>query len=321
MQQPHTGQSVPHSAMARQIATEPHPALVNSIIVSPLAHRAPTAARDTIGSPRREASFALATMVTPHTLGVNHDRLMAQLRASLHNPASVVSRQAMRDGYGSRLALLSQSSSDSTPPSPNTHSSTNWSPRRSASHASARTLRPIDSFLPPQPLRTSSSLGLAHVDSGDLSLSDHDDETAVARNKKKPVEVCVPRLLWRLWYVVLLFHCGQLRGRTLCLLPPDHWLRRHLEAIIYHPQFDNGILVLIVLASILLAVDTPLLDPDSGLATGLMYADLVITALFLFEAAAKIMVLGFIANKVACCVTCVRESQWCNSLVQPRDRT
>lgn len=46
----------------------------------------------------------------------------------------------------------------------------------------------------------------------------------------------------------------------------------------------------------MLAMDSPLLDPDSTLQRGLVIADMVITALFVFECIAKIIVMGFVAN-------------------------
>ena len=81
------------------------------------------------------------------------------------------------------------------------------------------------------------------------------------------------------------------------MLPPDHWLRRYLAQVVTHRHFDTGILILICLSSLILAMDSPLLDPDSTLKAGLVWADVVITALFALECMAKITVMGFVANK------------------------
>ena len=94
-------------------------------------------------------------------------------------------------------------------------------------------------------------------------------------------------------------HVPQRRGRTLCLLPPNHCLRRGCSKVVYHPWFDNFILALIVVSGLILALDSPLLDPDSNAATILYVADIVVTLLFAVESVMKIIVMGFVANKGA----------------------
>lgn len=66
-----------------------------------------------------------------------------------------------------------------------------------------------------------------------------------------------------------------------------------------HPWFDNTILVLIVLSSVALAIDSPLLDPESSLAIVLLYADWVMTILFTIEFLLKCIAMGFLFNRGA----------------------
>lgn len=57
------------------------------------------------------------------------------------------------------------------------------------------------------------------------------------------------------------------------------------------------ILLLIVISSILLALDNPLNDPNSDLVWFLFYADYVLTTIFAIEAIFKIITFGFLFNK------------------------
>jgi hypothetical protein len=56
------------------------------------------------------------------------------------------------------------------------------------------------------------------------------------------------------------------------------------------------ILGLIVVSSVLLALDNPLNDPESDLVTFLTYSDYVLTAFFALEALLKIISSGFLFN-------------------------
>ena len=58
-----------------------------------------------------------------------------------------------------------------------------------------------------------------------------------------------------------------LNGKSLCVFGPTNWLRLKCLELLQHPAFDNTVLALIIVSSILLAVDTPLLNPDSGFST------------------------------------------------------
>ena len=53
-----------------------------------------------------------------------------------------------------------------------------------------------------------------------------------------------------------------LEGRALCIFGPHSGLRAALAAAIWHPRFEQAVIVLICLSSITLALDSPRLDPE-----------------------------------------------------------
>ncbi|KAA0172539.1 hypothetical protein FNF27_06012 [Cafeteria roenbergensis] len=65
------------------------------------------------------------------------------------------------------------------------------------------------------------------------------------------------------------------------------------------PRFENVILVLIVLSSVVLAVDSPLLDPASGLAVALGILDLALTVVFGLEMLSKQLARGLLLHRGA----------------------
>ena len=67
--------------------------------------------------------------------------------------------------------------------------------------------------------------------------------------------------------------------------PPNKW-------------FDNVILFLIFTSSVMLAVDSPLVDPNSSEASIYFYIDTVHTVLFTIEMMIKIIGLGFFSNNL-----------------------
>ena len=87
-----------------------------------------------------------------------------------------------------------------------------------------------------------------------------------------------------------------LRGKSLYLFSVNNPLRVFLHKIRYWAYFDNVILVLIIISSILLALDNPLNDPDGEMSKTLRQLDIVMTALFTIECVIKIIVSGFINN-------------------------
>jgi hypothetical protein len=63
-----------------------------------------------------------------------------------------------------------------------------------------------------------------------------------------------------------------------------------------HKYFDPFIMTLIFTSTILMAVDSPLNDPNSTLSHALNIVDIVITSFFVLESVSKIITYGFILN-------------------------
>ena len=66
--------------------------------------------------------------------------------------------------------------------------------------------------------------------------------------------------------------------------------------IVKWKNFDSVILVLIVISSILLAIDNPLNNPEGELSKTLAWLDMVMTILFTIEMVLKVATFGFVAN-------------------------
>ena len=88
-------------------------------------------------------------------------------------------------------------------------------------------------------------------------------------------------------------------GRSLCVFGPNSRIRRGCAYVVQSPWFDTTVLSLIIVSSILLAVDTPLLDPDSTLSTVLTILDIILTSLFTLEMLIKVVMMGFVVGKVS----------------------
>jgi hypothetical protein len=76
----------------------------------------------------------------------------------------------------------------------------------------------------------------------------------------------------------------------------DHPLRKLCCRIFDHRFFDNASNLVVVINTLLLAIDNPLDDPLSIKQKVLTILDYVTTALFSLEAAIKIILFGFIFN-------------------------
>lgn len=92
-----------------------------------------------------------------------------------------------------------------------------------------------------------------------------------------------------------------LRGNSLYIFPPDSWIRLKLCEMLVHPVTEPVILVLIVIQTILLAVDSaPTLDiADRPTEWGDRWINVAMLALFsiyTIEIAARIIVSGLIKN-------------------------
>lgn len=82
-------------------------------------------------------------------------------------------------------------------------------------------------------------------------------------------------------------------GFALCCLSAKNPLRRGCAAIVSNPGFDRFITLLIVVSSIVVAIDNPLRDPDSTAGRALAAVELVTTILFTVEFLLKVCASGF----------------------------
>ncbi|KUF89419.1 hypothetical protein AM588_10002652 [Phytophthora nicotianae] len=88
-------------------------------------------------------------------------------------------------------------------------------------------------------------------------------------------------------------------GRSLFLFAVDSKVRRIASYLSTHRHFDSTVFGLIVVSSIALAVDNPLADPNSGLATFLKGLDKALAIVFAIEMVIKIVAMGLIMHKGA----------------------
>jgi uncharacterized membrane protein len=77
---------------------------------------------------------------------------------------------------------------------------------------------------------------------------------------------------------------------------PENKFRLLIARLVTHKYFDPFIMSLIFISTILMAVDSPLNDPESTLSQVLNIIDIVITSFFVIESVTKIIVYGFIFN-------------------------
>lgn len=61
--------------------------------------------------------------------------------------------------------------------------------------------------------------------------------------------------------------------------------------------FEYSIFVVIIISTIHLMIDTPLVDPDSNKAKILFKVDFVLTVIFLLEAVIKILIFGIVGKR------------------------
>lgn len=61
-----------------------------------------------------------------------------------------------------------------------------------------------------------------------------------------------------------------------------------------YPKFEWFMMILIVVSSLVLALDNPLYDPKSKMSKDIAQVDVVLTVAFTFEAVAKIISYGFL---------------------------
>lgn len=105
------------------------------------------------------------------------------------------------------------------------------------------------------------------------------------------------RLSWKMWR----YRNNPFRGRSLGILGPDHPLRLWLCDVLVHPVMEPFILVVIIIQTILLVVESSKSVFDRPLAvrwgtTSLDYVFFVIFVIYTLEIIAKILVSGFVFN-------------------------
>jgi hypothetical protein len=88
----------------------------------------------------------------------------------------------------------------------------------------------------------------------------------------------------------------KLNGKVFYCLGPENKFRLFIARLVTHKYFDPFIMTLIFISTILMAVDSPLNDPDSTLSQVLNIIDIVITSFFMLESVTKIIAYGFIFN-------------------------
>jgi len=93
----------------------------------------------------------------------------------------------------------------------------------------------------------------------------------------------------------------QLYGNAFFIIPTTNPIRKAAFATIIHPIFDNFILALIAISSVLLAIDQPhleyagLSESDQSLKGGIDVLNFIITICFIVEMVLKISALGFVS--------------------------
>ena len=85
-----------------------------------------------------------------------------------------------------------------------------------------------------------------------------------------------------------------LDGTSLFIFSRRNRFRRIVGRIVQHYIFENFIIALIIIASITLAIENPLRDPDSKLVEVLYIIDTVLSSIFFLEANLKIITYGFL---------------------------
>ena len=79
-------------------------------------------------------------------------------------------------------------------------------------------------------------------------------------------------------------------------LHPYHPLRRFATAVVCHPQFDNGMLAVILASSITLAIDSPAVALNPVLSSRLYVCDVFFTVLFCAEMGLKLLAQGVVGQ-------------------------
>ena len=87
-----------------------------------------------------------------------------------------------------------------------------------------------------------------------------------------------------------------LYGKSLFLFSGTNKFRKMLKVFIEDMYVETFFLSLIVLSSILLAMENPLSDPDTKVMTLVSFTNTSLTIVFTFEAICKLISYGFLLN-------------------------
>lgn len=87
-----------------------------------------------------------------------------------------------------------------------------------------------------------------------------------------------------------------IQGKSLYLFDSDIYLRHFLFKIVSHPKYDAVIVFCILISSILLALDTPTLDPNGTSKKAIYWIDFATIVVFTLEFIIKIITFGFFLN-------------------------
>jgi hypothetical protein len=88
----------------------------------------------------------------------------------------------------------------------------------------------------------------------------------------------------------------RLHGHALFVLGPKNRFRIMVSQLSLHPFFDPFIMLIIFVSTVMMIIDNPLNDPDGKLSYVLNQMDIVITSIFCFECAVKIIQYGLLFN-------------------------
>ena len=91
----------------------------------------------------------------------------------------------------------------------------------------------------------------------------------------------------------------QMSGRSLCCLSTENGCRKMFWKISTHKWFENFILLLILISTITLAVETPMDDPKGQKVEILLSIDYFMTGAFTIEAIFKIIAFGFFFTRTS----------------------
>ena len=82
----------------------------------------------------------------------------------------------------------------------------------------------------------------------------------------------------------------KIKGNSLGFLAKNSYLRKKLHSILVHKRYNLFIVICILISAISLALNSPILDPDSHYKMILYWVDVSIIIIFTLECIIKIIV-------------------------------